>query len=164
MPVGTGPGAMPEWRMSIGRLRVLALATSALMLAAALNETLGYVFFILDHPGTGFQTYVPITLIGAVPFLVTGLLIGLAARGLAPGSGSSEQLVQRIRMASGFGLLPIAIGGFWSGLGLAFLGADSNSSTGIAVFVYQFILVAAVLADLAVLVASFLVKPALISR
>ena len=127
MPVGTGPSAMPEWRMSIGRLRVLALATSALMLAAALNETLGYVFFILDHPGTGFQTYVPITLIGAVPFLVTGLLIGLAARGLAPGSGTSEQLVQRIRMASGFGLLPIAIGGFWSGLGLAFLGADSNS-------------------------------------
>jgi len=142
---------------------VLALATSALMLAAALNETLGYVLFTLDNPGTGFQTYVPITLIGAVPFLVTGLLIGLAARGLAPGSRTSEQLVQRIRMASAFGLLPIAIGGFWSGLGLALLGADSNSSAGIAVFVYQFILVAAVLADLAVLVASLLVKPAPIS-
>jgi hypothetical protein len=146
--------------MSAGRLRLLAFATSALMIAAALNETLGYVLFTLDHPGTGFQTYVPITLIGAVPFLVTGLLIGLAARGLAPGSGTSQLAAQRIRQASGLGLLPIAIGGFWSGLGLAFLGADSNSSTGIAVFVYQFILVAAVVADLVLLVATFLVKPA----
>jgi hypothetical protein len=145
--------------MSAGRLRLLAFATSALMIAAALNETLGYVLFTLDHPGTGFQTYVPITLIGAVPFLVTGLLIGLAARGLAPGSGISPLAVQRIRQASGLGLLPIAIGGFWSGLGLAFLGADSNSSTGIAVFVYQFILVGAVVADLVLLVATFLVKP-----
>ena len=57
--------------------------TSVLMTLAAINEILGYILFTRDHPGTSFQPYLPITLIGAVPFLLTASLIILAVWDLA---------------------------------------------------------------------------------
>lgn len=67
----------------MGRLRILALVTSALMIGAAINEALAYILFALDHPGSG---------------------------------SGSQAFVSRIRMVSGFALLPIAIGGLWLSL------------------------------------------------
>lgn len=143
----------------IGRLRTLALVTSLLMTAAAINEALGYALFTLDHPGTSFQQYLPITLVGAVPFLLTATLIILAARGPRTAGGHRSQASAiRLRVVSGFGLLPIAIGGFWSGIGLGFLGIESNSRTAVALFIYQFLFLAAVLADLVLLIVAFRVR------
>src|ERR1700730_2652668 len=53
--------------MRPGPLRIVALVTSLLMLAAFISATLASVLPRTASPGVGLQLYLPQTLIGAVP-------------------------------------------------------------------------------------------------
>lgn len=145
--------------MRIGRLRIAALVTSMLMLAAAISATLGYVLPRTANPGIGLHLYLPQDLIGAVPFLVGAILIILAVWGLGPAGGTrSQAFVTLIRNVTAFGLLPMAIGGFWAGLGLGFGGIEPNSPAAVALGVYELTFLAALVADIVLLIVTFLVR------
>jgi hypothetical protein len=131
---------------------LIPLSWLAMVLAtvAAANLALIYLLFTVDHPGSDLSGFLPIMAIGTLPFLVpAGLfawVIGMA-RASAEGSQVPRQVLGRVRAISGFGLPFMIVGGFWAGLGAAFLGLEQGSPAGYALMLYQFTFLAAVLAD-----------------
>jgi hypothetical protein len=137
----------------LGLLRIVALVTSLLMLAAFISATLGSVLRRTASPGVGLQLYLPLTLFGALPFLVAAILITLAVWGLgAAATTRSHRLVTLIRKVAAWGLLPMAIGGFWAGVGLGFSGIETNSPAAGALAVYEVTFLAALAADIVLLI------------
>ena len=134
-------------------LKIVAMIACLLMAIAAINVILVYVLYSVETPGSGIGDilgFLPISLIGAVPFLVTAGFILSAVSRIA--IATARNSVLRVRLAAGIGLLPIVVCGFWSGLGAAFLGMPPDSLAAKAVSIYQFTLVAACVGDLVVLV------------
>jgi hypothetical protein len=146
--------------MRLGPLRIVALVTSLLMLAAFISATLGSVLPRTASPGVGLQLYLPQTLIGAVPFLVGAILIILAVWGLGTAGGTrSRAFVTLVRYVTAIGLVPMAIGGFWAGLGLAFGGIEPNSPASVALGVYELTFLAALAADIVLLIVALRISP-----
>jgi hypothetical protein len=133
----------------------LSVVVVVLTTIAAANLTLVYVLFAVDHPGSDFAGFLPVMAIGDVPFLLTACLLAWAIRSRPSEPAQlSRQFVGRLRMITGFGLPVMVLGGFWSGLGGAFLGVETSSSPGLALTLYQFTFLAALIADaIAVVVA-----------
>jgi hypothetical protein len=146
--------------MRLGPLRIVALVTSLLMLAAFIAATLGSVLPRTASPGVGLQLYLPQTLIGAVPFLLGAILIMLAVWGLGMAGGTrSRAFVALIRNVTAIGLVPMAIGGFWAGIGLAFGGIEPNSPASVALGVYELTFLAALAADIVLFIVASLARP-----
>jgi hypothetical protein len=146
--------------MRLGSLRIVALVTSLLMLAAFISATLGSVLPRTASPGVGLQLYLPQTLIGAVPFLVGAILIILAVWGLGMAGGTrSRAFVTLVRNVTAIGLVPMAIGGFWAGIGLAFGGIEPNSPASVALGVYELTFLAALAADIVLLIVALRISP-----
>jgi hypothetical protein len=145
--------------MRIGRLRIVALVTSMLMLAAVISATLGSVLPRTASPGVGLQLYLPQTLIGAVPFLLGAILIIVAVWGLGmAGATRSRAFVTLIRKVTAIGLVPMAIGGFWAGIGLAFGGIEPNSPAAAALGVYELTFLGALVADIVLFIVASLAR------
>lgn len=144
--------------MNTGRLRIVALVTSIVMIAAAVNVTLAYVLPKTDHPGS-LQLDLSGTWFGAIPFLLTAILIILAVWGLGSAEATrSHAFVTLVRIVAVFALLPMAIGGLWAGLGLGFGGVELNSPAEVALIVYQFTFLAALLADIVLMIVAIRVN------
>ena len=146
--------------MRRGWLRIVAIVTSMLMIAAAISATLGSVLPRTAAPGAPVQFDLPQTLIGVVPFLVAAVLIIVAIWGLgAARETRARAFVGLIRNVAAFGLLPMAIGGFWAGIGLGFGGIEHNSPAAVALFLYEVTYIAALVADIVLLIVALRVSP-----
>ena len=144
--------------MNTGRLRIVALVTSIMMIAAAITVTAAYVLPKTDQPGS-LQLNLSGTWFGAIPFLLTAVLIILAVRGLGSAEVTrSHAFVTLICIVTVVALLPMAIGGLWAGLGLGFGGVELNSPAEVALTVYQFTFLAALLADIVLLIVAIRVS------
>jgi hypothetical protein len=141
---------------AVRRLIWLSVLDAVLATVAAANLTLIYLLYVVGQPGSNLAGFVPIIAIGAVPFLVTaGLLawvIVSAGSSANPGQPPPRQVIGRLRIITGFGLPFMILGGFWSGLGAAFLGLEQGSAAGFALTLYQFTLLAALFVDTVTLV------------
>lgn len=145
--------------MRMGLLRIVALVTSLLMLAAFVSATLGSLLPRTASPGVSLQLNLPQTLIGAVPFLVGAILIIVAVWGLGTAGGTrTRAFVTLIRNVTAIGLVPMAIGGFWAGIGLAFGGIESNSPAAAALGVYELTFLAALVADIVLFIVALRVS------
>jgi hypothetical protein len=139
--------------VGIGRLRIVALVTSMMMIAAVISATLGSILPRTTNPDISPQLYLPQTLLGAVPFSLAAVLIILAVWGLGMGGvRRSQSLVTLIRNVAAFALVPMAIGGFWVGIGMAFGGIEPNSPASVALGVYELTFLATLLADIVLLI------------
>jgi hypothetical protein len=139
-------------------LRIVGLVTTILMFVAAINATLGYI--LPRHPGPGgtFLMDLPSTVFGVVPFVLAAILILVAVWGLGAAGGTrAHGSVTLIRIVTGFGLLPMAIGGFWAGVGFAF-GNELGSPAATALAIYQLTFLAALLADIVLLIVALRVR------
>src|SRR5437763_553344 len=137
------------------RLVLLSVIDAVLATLSAANLTLIYLLFVVGQPGSNLAGFVPIMAIGTVPFLVTaGLLAGAV---VSAGSSVSprqlpSQVIGRLRIITGFGLPFMILGGLWSGLAAALLGLEQGSAAGVALALYQFTFLAAVLVDTVALI------------
>jgi hypothetical protein len=141
---------------AVRRLIWLSVLDAVLATAAAANLTLIYLLYVVGQPGSNLAGFVPIIAIGAVPFLVTAGLLAwvIVSAGSSANSGQPppRQVIGRLRIITGFGLPFMILGGFWSGLGAAFLGLEQGSAAGFALTLYQFTLLAALFVDTVTLV------------
>jgi hypothetical protein len=134
---------------------LILFSALAAMLAtvAAANLTLIYLLYVVGQPGSNLAGFVPIMAIGTVPFLVTAGLLGRVIVSAGSSSGQLPQpVINRFRIITALGLPFMILGGFWSGLGAAFLGLEQGSAAGFALTLYQFTLLAALFVDTVTLV------------
>jgi hypothetical protein len=129
------------------RLIWLSVLDAVLATVAAANLTLIYLLYVLGQPGSNFAGFVPITAIGAAPFLITAGLVAWAIRGNGPPGQPNRQMVSRLRIVSGCGLPLMILGGLWSGLAAALLGLEQGTAAAAALTLYQFTFLAAVFVD-----------------
>jgi hypothetical protein len=148
-------------RASLSRRRqVVSLVAAALMGLTAIN--LVVVFVLLNAQGsTDIGNLLPALAIGALPFLGTAVLIiwtVVAAPAEAGAGETGQQNVATLIAICGVGLLLMVACGFWAGLFAAAHVPPPGSPAADALDIYQYMLVAAVLADAVTLVLALVTR------
>ncbi len=129
------------------RLILLSVLVVVLTTVAAANLTLIYVPFAADHSRSDLAAFLPVMVIGVVPFLLTA---GLLARVIR--SRSSLQAEVPGSSSAVFAGLPASDCPSWSSAGFGqvwgtFLGLENGTPAAYALTLYQFTFLAAVIAD-----------------
>jgi hypothetical protein len=146
-------------------LLVISVLAAALMVIAAVNLIL--VFVLLNNhrqiggPGTDRPTFLPYLALGVLPFLVTAALIAwtaLGARAANEAGKARQHIVDRLIAINVIALPLMAVCGFWAGLFAAALVLPAGSPEAGALYIYQFTLVAAVVADGVTVVAALVTR------
>ena len=138
---------------------VVGVLAAVLMLIAAVNLVLVFVLFSAyppaGRPDTELTNFVAPMAVGALPFLIVSALIAwtlLGARAATKAGEPRQQSVTTLALVSGIGLPFTLVFGFWVGLFASAQELPAGSPAEAALNVYQFTLLAAVLADVVTLV------------
>jgi hypothetical protein len=139
---------VPRPRRQGRALLVISLLAAALMVIAAVN--LALVFVLISASGTNPPNFLSYIAIGVLPFLATAALITWTVVG--PGAATKanrtpRHIVRTLLTISVIGLPVMVVGGFWAGLFAAAQGLPVGSPEADALYIFQFTLVAAVVAD-----------------
>jgi hypothetical protein len=133
-------------------LTLTSEVAAGLMVIAAANLAMIYVLLSARHhvgpPSTDLVSNLPIVAIGGFPFLATAALITWTVLSARATPGALDRLITITVIA-----LPVLVASaFWSGLVTSMYVPPDGSPPANALYVYQFTFLAAVGADLTVLV------------
>jgi hypothetical protein len=134
-------------------LKAVSCVASAVMVAATINEMLAWAL-VNESFASSLSTFWFVMLVGALP-LPVAVLIAVAVPGIGKPAARAVG-VRWLRLVAGIGFVPIFAGGFLSGFGFAVLGLSPGSPALSAFYVWQYLFVAAVIADVAVFVMALL--------
>src|ERR1700680_470787 len=148
-PSGASDGYKAPRQGGQGRaLLVISALAAVLMLIAAANIV--RVFALISAYRTDSTNFLPYVGIGALQFIATAAFLAwtLAVRGAATRSGlTPQQIVTRLLAISAIGLPLMVVCGFWAALFAAAQVLRVGSPEAVALYVFQFTFVAAVVAD-----------------
>lgn len=127
---------------------MISVLAAALMVIAAVNLVL--VFVLISAYRTNPPNFLSYMAIGVLPFLATAALIAWTVVG--PGAATKanrtpQHIVHRLLAISVIGLPLMVACGFWAGLFAAAQVLPVGSPEADALYIFQFTLVAAVVAD-----------------